>query len=80
MATDMNMFVMIDICRSSCVDRCEHESRELSLRTPVCYITYRHIYVYIYIYIYAHPPPHDRPPWGRGRVVSVPKHDLSTDW
>ena len=24
--------------------------------------------------------PHDRPPWGRGRVVSVPKHDLSTDW
>ena len=55
MATDMNMFVMIDICRSSCVDRCEHESRELSLRTPVCYTTYRHIY--IYIYIYAHPPP-----------------------
>ena len=30
--------------------------------------------------IYMLTPPHDRPPWGRGRVVSVPKHDLSTDW
>ena len=37
MATDMNMFVEIDNCKSSSVDRCEHESRELSLRTPVCY-------------------------------------------
>ena len=26
------------------------------------------------------PPPHDRPSWERGRVVSVPRHDLSTDW
>ena len=44
MATDMNMFVWIDNCRSSSVDRCEHESRELSLRTPVCYTTscFRH--------------------------------------
>ena len=33
----------------------------------------------VYVYIYAHPP-HDRPSWERGRVVSVPKHDLSTDW
>ena len=38
------------------------------------------IYIYIYIYIlYAHPPPHDRPLRGRGRVVSVPMHDLPTD-
>ena len=44
MATDMNMFVWIDNSRSSSVDRCEHESRELSLRTPVCYTTscFRH--------------------------------------
>ena len=41
MATDMNMFVWIDNSRSSSVDRCEHESRELSLRTPVCYTTNR---------------------------------------
>ena len=39
MATDMNMFVWIDNCRYSSVDRCEHASGELSLRTPVCYTT-----------------------------------------
>ena len=39
MATDINMFVWIDNCRSSTVDRSEHASRELSLRTPVCYTT-----------------------------------------
>ena len=44
------------------------------------------MYIYIYIYVYAYlcsplpPPPHDRPSWERGRVVSVPRHDLSTDW
>ena len=38
-----------------------------------------HDSIYIYIYIYAHPPPHDRPMWGRGRVMSVPMHDLPTD-
>ena len=43
------------------------------------------IYVYIHIiciYIYTHTPPplrHDRPLWGRGRVVSVPMQDLPTD-
>ena len=35
------------------------------------------IFLHIYIYIYAHP--HDRPSCGRGRVVSVPRHDLSTE-
>ena len=43
---------------------------------------YHTFYIYIYIYIYIYmltPPPHDRPMWGRGRVMSVPMHDLPTD-
>ena len=39
MATDTNMFVEIDSRGSSSVDWCEYESKELSLRTPVCYTT-----------------------------------------
>ena len=38
------------------------------------------VYIYIYTHICSHPPrPNDRPLWGRGRVVSVPMHDLPTD-
>ena len=37
------------------------------------------ININIYIYICSPPPPHDRPMWGRGRVMSVPMHDLPTD-
>ena len=50
----------------------------------VCVCVYINIYIYIYVYVYLcsplPPPPHDRPSWERGRVVSVPRHDLSTDW
>ena len=51
MAMDMNMFVRIDNSKSSCVDRCEHESKEFSLRTPGFYTTYKKLYIDIHISI-----------------------------
>ena len=51
----------------------------VSLLGCVCTYVCVHTYI-IYIYIYMLPPsPDDRPMWGRGRVMSVPIHDLPTD-
>ena len=61
---DVRVCVCMCACASTCVDA------SLS------------VYVYMHIHICSHPPtrpPPDRPSWGRGRVVSVPMHDLPTD-
>ena len=64
------MFVEIDDRKSSSVDRGEHESKELSLRTPVCYTT-THINP-IRLWYNPQPIPNPKPIPGIGSGAHAP--------
>ena len=56
-----------------------HTLRKHTTQTNTRTQTHTHTTMYIYIYIYIYSPPPDRPSWGKGELVSVPRHDVPTD-